>query len=82
MKYSEGLAYRRAQVARLKHVRQHYWGAWLKTPKQIGKMVHTPALCSCHMCGNPRKYEHTRTIQELKQLEQLDYDLMELDSED
>lgn len=81
MKNSEGLAYRRAHVARLKHVRKFYWAAWQKTAKQLGKIVHTPALCSCYMCGNPRRYDKERTIQEYKQFEQFEYDLLELDTE-
>lgn len=36
----------------------------------IGKHVKTPKLCSCAMCGNPRKYfgnsKESKTIQELK----------------
>ena len=26
------------------------------TPLQIGRHAATPALCSCRMCGNPRRY--------------------------
>lgn len=36
----------------------------------IGKHVKTPKLCSCFMCGNPRKYlgnaKDSKTIQELR----------------
>jgi len=32
----------------------------------IGIKAHTPAICSCHMCGNPRKYWKQSTLQERK----------------
>ena len=39
--------------------------------RQIGVQYHTNALCSCFMCGNPRKYngngKYSKTYQELKQ---------------
>lgn len=44
-------------TARLKAKRSKYSGK--------GKVVlHTPAVCSCWMCGNPRKWFGTQTIQE------------------
>ena len=30
----------------------------------IGVRAHSPKLCSCWMCGNPRKYFNEKTIQE------------------
>ena len=36
----------------------------LESPRMVGKKAHTPAMCSCHMCGNPRKYWKEKTIQE------------------
>lgn len=32
----------------------------------IGKSARTPALCSCPLCGNPRKYFGHVTMAELK----------------
>ena len=32
----------------------------------VGKVACTPALCSCNMCGNPRKFFSELTIQEKK----------------
>ena len=26
------------------------------TARNVGMLGTTPALCSCHMCGNPRKF--------------------------
>ena len=34
--------------------------------KLIGKISRTPVNCSCHLCGNPRKYYNRDTIQEQK----------------
>jgi len=44
----------------------------LLSPKNIGRMAHTPHSCSCRCCGNPRKYEKgvsKLTKQEQKQKE-------------
>jgi hypothetical protein len=30
----------------------------------IGIQAHSPKMCSCWMCGNPRKYFNEMTIQE------------------
>lgn len=40
-----------------------------QTPKSIGKALHTPASCSCPMCGNPRKHFGERTIQERREMQ-------------
>lgn len=37
--------------------------------KQSGMFVKTRALCSCWMCGNPRKYWGLRSIQELREMQ-------------
>jgi hypothetical protein len=34
------------------------------TDADIGVYAHTPAICSCYVCGNPRKHRHEKTIQE------------------
>lgn len=58
-------ALRRHHVARLKHNRRFYHGYDLsENPGHIGQAVHTPANCSCWMCGNPRKFFGERTVQE------------------
>lgn len=48
-------AIRRAEISRLKKVRSRYYRFWNKTPANLGKIVNTACLCSCWMCGNPRK---------------------------
>jgi len=42
-----------------------------RTEKSVGKALHTPAMCSCPMCGNPRKYFGERTIQERRMFQDL-----------
>ena len=34
------------------------------TKTDIGVYAHTPAICSCVMCGNPRKWFNEPTIHE------------------
>ena len=39
-------------------------------PKRVGKRAHTPKACSCHCCGNPRKFfkgKEKITMQERRQ---------------
>lgn len=31
------------------------WGIEI-TPRRIGRQAHTPAVCSCDMCGNVRRH--------------------------
>jgi hypothetical protein len=35
---------------------------WIR--KATGMMTNHGKLCSCHMCGNPRKFFNEKTIQE------------------
>ena len=49
-------AERKHHEKRLKAKRSKYFMASGRTPKQQGKVYHTPALCSCPTCGNPRKH--------------------------
>lgn len=65
-------AVRRHHVARLKKSRASYWSARHKpnSPEQLGKLVQTPAICSCPMCGNPRKYRDLATHQEQAMLQE------------
>jgi hypothetical protein len=51
-------AWRRAQNERLKKNRKSYWTAshWENDGRRFGFLLNNPKTCSCHMCGNPRKY--------------------------
>lgn len=59
----KGKAYRRAQAARLKRNRRHYY-CGLTDAREIGRVLHTATLCSCWMCGNARRHAGERTIKE------------------
>ena len=66
---------RRHHASRLKLNRRFHWGRDLsRNPKVWGKVVNTPATCSCWMCGNPRKYNGELTVQELKHIESAEAD--------
>lgn len=58
----------RSHKARLKERRKKYIN--VTTSKNIdvavGVISNTPAICSCWMCGNPRKFFSELTIQEKK----------------
>ncbi len=64
-------ALRRHHTARLKHVRQQYWGYDLfeMSPRQQGIVVTTPHPCSGLCCGNARKWLGERTVQERRALQ-------------
>lgn len=68
---TKGLAQKRHHKKRLKNKRKHdmvYHKNFL-----LNKHVITPKLCSCWLCGSPRKFsgnsKHGKTIQELRQKE-------------
>jgi len=61
-----GRAFRIHHRERLKKKRASYYGGWAgSSPHRLGMVVTTPTLCSCWMCGNPRKYFGQRTRQEI-----------------
>lgn len=63
---------RRHHAARLKAARHLYWGRRADrgtaplTTTQLGILASTPAVCSCWMCGNPRKWLNEKSFQERK----------------
>lgn len=66
-------AWRRHHRARLKKGRASYWSLTNRAfppeanahARMLGMLVHTPASCSCWMCGNPRRFQGEPTRQEL-----------------
>lgn len=63
-------AFRRHTEKKKKNWARKAWKEWHSTDpsgKQIGHLAHSPAMCSCHMCGNPRKYFNEKTMQERRQ---------------
>lgn len=76
-------AQRRHDDARLKHNRSRHQlvRSALESPRGtterersrvLGKHLACAALCSCAMCGNPRKFTGELTRQELRQQAQAD----------
>lgn len=63
-------AIRRHHIARLKNTRKHYfvvnWWSDEHAARRLGIVVQYPKMCSCHMCGNARKWFGHRTIDELR----------------
>lgn len=57
-------AYRRHHMKRLKQKRAKYWHGTLDNPRRRGKVYRTPCVCSCPMCGNPRRHFGKRTMAE------------------
>ena len=66
MEKSKQKAIRRHHIERLKENRKNYW-FWggRKDPRRLGLLVHTPAPCSCYMCGNPRKWWKQKSIDQI-----------------
>jgi hypothetical protein len=63
-------ALRRHHAERLKRNRRFYYGHDLALdPVRLGRALATAAVCSCWMCGNPRKHFGDRGIQELRLLQ-------------
>ena len=66
-------AIRRAETARIKQKRQFYWGRKGEmSARHLGIVASTAKPCSCWMCGNDRKYQGERTIQERRQMQDVD----------
>ena len=66
---SKGISERRHHKERLKKKRKNDMVYHNMFP--INKHVITPKLCSCIICGSPRKFsgnsKHGKTVQELRQ---------------
>lgn len=58
-------ALRRHHYQRLKRKRRDYYGGYTRHREEAqGKLAGTATVCSCWMCGNPRKYFGEITHQE------------------
>lgn len=74
MRIDTGRAQRRHDNERLKVVRSRHMlvaehDGSRPSDKRIGKHLNTAAMCSCHMCGNPRKFFGEPTMQERRHLQ-------------
>lgn len=69
---SRSRAFRRHQYQKAKRRAKNVIRAWRGEPKlqefderELGMVASCHgAVCSCHMCGNPRKYYKEKTMQE------------------
>ena len=58
-------ALRRHHYQRLKRKRRDHYGSYGRHRDDVqGQLANTAMLCSCWMCGNPRKYFGEITRQE------------------
>ena len=58
-------ALRRHHYRRLKRKRRPYYSGYGRHRDDVqGMLANTATLCSCWMCGNPRKYFGEKTRQE------------------
>ena len=58
-------AQRRHHYRRLKQKRRHYYSGYGRHRNDVqGRLANTATLCSCWMCGNPRKHFGKKTRQE------------------
>ena len=60
-------ALRRHHYQRLKQKRRDYYGSYGRHRDDVrGKLANTATVCSCWMCGNPRKFFGEITRQEAR----------------
>ncbi len=80
-------AVRRHHVQRLKLKRKNYWGYGpnghrqghpVMPPNRLGQVVKHPAVCSCWMCGNDRKYFGHVSVGERRSIDVLAEELKDL----
>lgn len=55
---------RQAQRKKKEAAKQMRSNDWPISEKSVGIHANTPTRCSCDMCGNPRKYQGDKTLQE------------------
>ena len=57
--------WRRHHQGRIKRRVRWYYGGYAKDkPRHVGRIANTRQLCSCWMCGNPRRFLGERSMQE------------------
>lgn len=65
-------ALRRHHEKRIKlQVQTYYGGGHRNDPRRIGQLANSRKLCSCSMCGNPRRYFNEPTLREKRFTEEL-----------
>lgn len=80
MKHNESRAIRLHHLARIKNKRSEYTiarctenGEEEQFRRIIGIIANTAAICSCSMCGNPRKHFRRKTLRELSDMEIIEF---------
>lgn len=68
-------AYRRVQYLKSKKkaekIASRYWEKGSYTERDVGRLASTHGvMCSCDMCGNPRRHHNERTIQEKREMQE------------
>jgi hypothetical protein len=76
-------ASRRFHTQRVYRKRKKMWIAQMLiedgiSDENLQKHLKNPVPCTCWMCGNPRKYQKERTLQELKAEEKFKSDWNDL----
>ena len=76
-------ALRRFHKHRIHKKRRKYWMldhfiGEQRSEENLKKLSKTPIMCSCWMCGNPRKYYNEKTVQELKAEEKFQSDINDM----
>jgi hypothetical protein len=52
-----------------------YYGGYARgDARQIGRLAHARQLCSCWMCGNPRRWSREQSLQERRQFATIEID--------
>lgn len=70
---------RRHHENRIKRrVKKYYRGVHQYNLRRSGAIAQTRALCSCWMCGNPRKYFGDITLQERRLQDEAQDEIIEL----
>lgn len=54
----------RHHAERIKNKVKNYNNVFKGSAASIGKITNSRAICSCYMCGNPRKYDGEVTVHE------------------
>ena len=51
-----------------KNLTHYFYGLAVMPADRVGRYSRTPKVCSCFMCGNPRRYQRGPTLQERRAL--------------
>lgn len=78
-------ALRRHHRQRVKNNRKKYWTVFPheESPKRLGIITTTPCICSCWMCGNPRKYyKNSKAGMKISEIRKMEAMIMGISNEE